>query len=179
MAPSILSCVVFSLPSEFIECHRNIYKITNVPKYRSFQYRILQRSLVTNVQLYKWDISTNELCYFCENEKETVLHLLFSCPEVQKMWREFIQLIRDRHGEIEIIISPASVLLNTITENTKYRVVNFMCLIVKQYIYSQRCLKSNLNIFGLKRHISKIENLEKYIAIKNQKSCIHSRKWLC
>ena len=33
--------------------HINIYRTTNVPKYRSFQYRLLQRALVTNIQLEK------------------------------------------------------------------------------------------------------------------------------
>ena len=41
---------------EFGRLHLNIYKVTNVTKYRSFQYRLLQRGLVANIQLQKWGL---------------------------------------------------------------------------------------------------------------------------
>ena len=49
---------------DFVKKHMNIYRGTNVAKLRSFQYRLLQRGLVTNVQLSKWGIKSNCLCYF-------------------------------------------------------------------------------------------------------------------
>ena len=39
-----------------VECVRNIDWITNVPKLRSFQYKLRQGALVTNVQLHRWKI---------------------------------------------------------------------------------------------------------------------------
>ena len=59
----------------------------------------------------------------------------------------------------------------------KNHVVNFLCLIVKQYIYRQRCLDKKLSWFECKGIISQVENIEKYIAIKNGKLNIHNRKW--
>ena len=55
---------------DFAQSHCKIYKVTNVTKYRSFQYRLLQRGLVTNIQLYKWDIVEDNLCTFCHQEVE-------------------------------------------------------------------------------------------------------------
>ena len=53
----------------FGKMHKEIYGLTNVAKYRSFQYRLLQRSLVTNVLLYKWGIKVSDSCSFCGHEK--------------------------------------------------------------------------------------------------------------
>ena len=35
----------------FLVCFKDLYKVSNVPKYRSFQYRLLQRAIVTNIHL--------------------------------------------------------------------------------------------------------------------------------
>ena len=54
---------------------------------------------------------------------------------------------------------------------------NFICLIAKQYIYCQRCVRLDLNVQGLLRKINYIRNIEKYIAIKNNKLHVHQAKW--
>ena len=40
--------------TDFAASHMDIYRITNVTKFRSFQYRLLQRGVITNVHLQKW-----------------------------------------------------------------------------------------------------------------------------
>ena len=42
-------------------------------------------------------------------------------------------------------------------------VKNFICLVVKQYLYRQRCRKKSLNVNQLKFFIYSIQNIEKYI----------------
>ena len=65
---------------EFSDYHKDIYRITNIPKYRSFQYRILQRAVVTNINLEKWGIIPSNACTFCRNQPETLLHIMiFLC----------------------------------------------------------------------------------------------------
>ena len=50
---------------------KNKKKLTNVPKLRSFNYRILQRGPTTAVQLFKWGLEENDRCQFCGIEIET------------------------------------------------------------------------------------------------------------
>ena len=38
---------------EYVHTFLDIYRTSNVAKLRSFQYRLLHRALITNVQLYK------------------------------------------------------------------------------------------------------------------------------
>ena len=59
----------------------------------------------------------------------------------------------------------------------KNHVVNFMCLILKQYIYRQRCFKKPLSFEELKMEFQRTENIEKYIAQKNDKMYRHEFKW--
>ena len=160
---------------DFRDAHRDIYKVTNVPKYRSFQYRLLQRGLVTNIQLFKWDIKESENCYFCGRDRETISHLLFLCPIVKELWDQVFMFIREKY-QVKLEVSTSTVLLNTVYDR-KNHVVNFMCLVTKQYIYSQRCLNKQLNFAELKGKFRNLQNIEKYIAIKNQRLLAHEKKW--
>ena len=44
---------------------------------RTLQYRILTRTLTTNVLRNKWDKTISYLCTQCKEQKETVFHLFF------------------------------------------------------------------------------------------------------
>ena len=149
---------------DFGKLHREIYGITNVAKYRSFQYRLLQRALTTNIQLYKWGISETELCYYCNTERETISHLLYWCPKVMAFWLEVISYVKDRFN-VQIDLSIGSIITNRIYSK-RGKVINFIVLLAKQFIYKQKCMKSNLNMWAFKRVLCHVESVEKYIAIK-------------
>ena len=157
--------------------HKDIYRVTNIPKFRSFQYRLLQRGIVTNVLLYKWKIIETETCSFCKEQKETILHLMCRCSKVQELWRQVWTYIKDRFDVQIIDTSDKAIIFNEIVKNRKDHVVNFICLITKQFIYRQKCLKKEIHFPILKAYIHQIESVEKYSAIKNQKLSIHQKKW--
>ena len=159
----------------FGKIHRDIFRVTNIPKYRSFQYRLLQRALVTNIQLKAWGVLQTDQCTFCGKESETVLHLLVECGEVEGIWRDFGNYIVQEYGVVTQL-SPVDIVLNQIVKTN--HVVSFLCLIVKQYLYSTRCLKQKLSFGVLKSKMSQIQAIEKYIATKNDRLSVHNKKWL-
>ena len=55
--------------------------------------------------------------------------------------------------------------------------LNALGLAVKHYIYRQRCVKKNLVFNELKTILTNMQNMEKYIAIKNDKLTVHIKKW--
>ena len=59
---------------DFYRAVRNIYLYTNVPKLRSFQYRLLQRALVFNKDLYRWNMK--ETCLLRTAWRNTWTHFL-------------------------------------------------------------------------------------------------------
>ena len=154
----------------------DIYKITNIPKLRSFQYRLLHNSIITNAHLFRWKMLSNNLCSFCQEEKETTIHLLCECTIVENLWKKLSVYFNDRWLLDEISLSTSNILLNRISD--RIHPVNFLCLVTKQYIYRQRCLKQDLNINELLSIFNSIENMEKYIAVKNNNLVKHSKKWL-
>ena len=155
---------------------RDIYKVTNIPKYRSFQYRILLRGLVTNIHLNKWKITDSNLCSLCKTEIESVTHLLCDCIEIKPLWDKIAEYIEERFSIGTSTLNVTNILFNKIVP-MKSHAVNFICLIAKQYIYSQKCLGKAITFPGLLSKIKSVENVEKYIAVKNGKINVHVKKW--
>ena len=60
---------------EYIEAVLNIKRITNHPKIRSFQYRMLQGAIILNKHPYRWKIMQDNLCTFCKKEKNCATSL--------------------------------------------------------------------------------------------------------
>ena len=161
---------------DFAARHKEIYRITNVPKYRSFQYRILQRGIVTNIQLYKWNITESSLCFFCQAQVESLTHLFYHCPHTAQLWEQIIKYLEEKFGRQQWNITPTTVIFNQIVPK-KYRAINFICLFTKQYLYKTRCLGKNIVFQQWEAQINNIENMEKYIAIRSGKLSQHLRKW--
>ena len=122
---------------------KSIYVVTNNNKYRSFQYRLINRALILNIHLFRWGMVDSNKCSFCNLHKETILHIFVECEVVKNFWNQltpFFNSINDTnhvYGSYEIIF-------NRICQNPRH-IKNFLCLIVKQYIYAQRCLGKKLS----------------------------------
>ena len=62
---------------EFLKSFTNINRTTNITKLRSFQYRLLQRGLVTNIHLHKWKIKDSPSAgYAKRNQRRSFTFLL-------------------------------------------------------------------------------------------------------
>ena len=160
---------------DYMKCFRDIDRVTNVAKFRSFQYRLLHRSLITNIHLHKWGIINSPLCSFCNSEVETTMHIMIWCPKVAHLWIH-MELFMMQYSTKQIDFSPKNVITNQIITQTTH-VKNAMCLFIKQFIYKQRCQKAELCIKECERYIRSIENNEKYYAVKNNRLSKHLRKW--
>ena len=72
------------------------FKITLDKKLREFQYKILHRICYTNVMLFKFGLSKTPLCYFCNEELETLEHFLFHCEKVNTFWNEINTILKSQ-----------------------------------------------------------------------------------
>ena len=155
--------------------HTNIRKYTNYTKIRDFQYRLLQRAIVTNIQLKKWGIIESELCTFCNEQPETIIHLLVHCTKVKTMWDHFKEYSSRKYAKY-VELTEEKIITNVFCKPRNH-VVNFIGLLLKQYIYSKRCMKSDLKFEFFLQHLYKIKNIEKYIALKNANDKVYQKKW--
>ncbi len=159
----------------FSSLFENIKGITLCTKLRSFQYRLLNNAVLTNKRLFKMKEVPTELCTFCNTEVETVIHVIWECNIAQHLWNNVTQWVAQKTGK-NVVFSLGNVILNNVTKNP-IDSINMICLIVKQYIYSSRCLKIIPNFKILKQKIVQYHNVEKYLAISKAKLEKHNKKW--
>ena len=154
---------------------KDIYRVTNITKYRSFQYRLLHRALVLNTHLKVWKMRDDSKCTFCESEDETLLHLFVYCQHVQQLWWGIYQYFKLQNME-QLQLNAKGIIMNKIHPKPGH-VTNMICLVTKQYIYRKKCANQKPKMIELKAQIFSIENQEKYIAQKNGKIGKHYAKW--
>ena len=161
---------------EFCSVINNVYKVTNIPKLRSFQYRLLHNSLVFNAHLYRWGLRDNNLCSFCEREKETMIHCLVKCNLVQDLWCRVEHFVNN-YSKDNATFDPTGILFNQVVRRKPKHIKNFVVLVTKQYIYKQKCLNLPLNFTDLKHCVWSLQNKERYIAVKNNHLDKYLLKW--
>ena len=157
------------------QAFKNIDKSTNSSKLRSFQYRLLNRALVTNAHLYRWKIKESNNCTFCKKEKETIEHLYGHCDYTNQFLLDVIDLCKQYTTE-PATFTVANLVLNKVFGRPMC-VANTIILNAKQYIYRKKCKEEGLSISEFKKEIVNLESMEKYIAVKNDKFVKHLKKW--
>lgn len=140
-----------------------------------FQYRTLCKKILTNVYFAKFDPNTNENCTFCSLEKETILHLFYSCTKVKQIWKALKRWVKHFYS-LEITFSAANILLLRY-KGRMSKLINTLFLITRFYIYRCKAQNSRLNFSDLAVDFVRHKNIEKHIAYKNDKLYRYARKW--
>ena len=154
---------------EMIKMTRDINKTTICVKLRSFQYRMLMNAIVTKTRLYRYNITQNNRCTFCEIDRESIKHLFFECPHSQILWR----YVEDRY---KCTLTYSMIVTNSAIINPKHP-LNTVILIVKYYIYSTKCKQQRVSVTGCKNFIVNYINIEESLAKDTNKLDLHKNKW--
>ena len=155
---------------------KSLYNTTNLAKYRSFQYRLIHRAVILNTHLHRWRIKNTNLCTFCNREAETYVHLFVMCPIVKSLWIKTEQFMTDSLPGPEIVFNPKTIIFNQFVDDAK-NIKNFVCLLLKQYIYRKRCYSQLPNFYEFKSMVLETRSVEFYIAKKNNQERKHFLKW--
>ena len=70
----------------------------------------------------------------------------------------------------------STVMSNRIIDNAR-NIKNFICLLLKQYIYRKRCFKEKPTFQEFKQIVWQTKNIENFIAVKNNQLAKHVKKW--
>ena len=160
---------------EFQKLYINVQKITLSDVLREFQYKILTRSLTTNRKRHIWDRDVSPLCTMCNQRVETIIHLLVECEEVKKLWYGLERWI-DHFMKIKVTFTPEIIIFNKY-QGKQSELMNTLVLIMKRYVYVQKCKKKTLSFQGYISHILYVKRIESFIAFRKQKSTKHDKKW--
>ena len=90
----ILKIYAETFQLEWEKVHSLFFKITLDTKLREFQYKILHRICYTNVTLFKFVLSKTPLCYFCNEELETLEHNPLSLRNT--FWNELNTILKSQ-----------------------------------------------------------------------------------
>ena len=152
--------------ADYIKSITKINRLTNVVKLRSFQYRLMLGSTITNVNLFHFGIKDTKLCTFCNVENETKQHLFYECDSIVSILHWFNEFIEQNLS-----------MTTWITSNLGYPILNTLSLIAKYFVYTKKCLNERPELAAFLAQVKQIKNLEERIARQKDKLAIHERKW--
>ena len=116
-------------------CFQNINKSTTIIKYRDFQYRLLHNTILTNNRLWHMKIAPTNKCDFCQEEVETIIHLLCNCKEVKNFWTEIAKYVQEMYHE-DLEISILAIIPHITTHHvSEFNYHNVTKIVAKQHLY--------------------------------------------
>ena len=170
--------IVPLLQQEYQKAFQNLYKVTNITKYRDFQYCLLVCNIYTNNKLYHWNIVNSKQCDYCELEKQMVTHLLYNCPVTLQKWEEFEVYVHSKMPQVNgtLEINCKNVILNLIHPKPMH-VINFLALVLKQHIFAMKCMAEKVEFAEVLAKYKRLQNIERYNA--GVTNCVrkHESKW--
>ena len=92
------------LTDKYSETSINWEKVYSLPfrttldsKLREFQYKILHNIVFTNDKLFRFGLSQSPNCTFCNEEPESIEHLLSRCKVPSEFWKDVLSWLKDKH----------------------------------------------------------------------------------
>ena len=154
--------------NEYCTAFRRFYKITKITKLRDFQYRLLLNKLVFNCDLRAWGKRTSANCQFCNLATENFQHLFLDCKFTKRLWNWL---------RTKTKFDPCNNIQNFILNSSGNCTIDLITIVVKQYIYRCKCLKSKPNITGMRKEIMLNYNIDYCISKEEHKCKDHHRRW--
>ena len=90
-------------------------------------------TLLSLEKLMKCNLSETEICSFCFETRESLVHLFFHCPHVLLIWFQVAHCLQTKCN-IDFVISPEICILGVLT-GQYFNILNTLIVIVKYFIY--------------------------------------------
>ena len=118
-----------------------LFKLPNVicsePKMLSFQYKILNRFITCNYNLYLWNVSTSQYCDDCQ-KVDTIEHFFFYCNSVTSFWEKVRELILEAF-QVKIDLTVLEFLGGIpCVKGSLLCQINFVILYSKWFVYTYK-----------------------------------------
>ena len=123
--------------------YKNNYQSVIETSLRSFQYQILTRTIPTNKFLARCNLANSDICWYCQENTETIEHLFWLCPVVKTFWFQLLDAIG---ASTEIRSSMKDKLCSWGADGPNKDTLNFIFTVVKKYVYNTKCKERSLNI---------------------------------
>ena len=116
----------------FSLCH----KVTQEAQLKWFQTRLLHRLLPTQKYLHLCKLVDSPVCNFCNQEIQTISHMLYDCTSICQFWTDIQEILKDKCQHFNNLSLDKELILFGIKKNTETdKILNFIILHAKFYIY--------------------------------------------
>ena len=163
---------------EFIECFRNINRLTNYSKLRGFQYRLLNNAIILNDRLMLWNIKSTDKCSNCNSDRETALHFFVECKAAKTVYG-WAQCYLEKTCNIKIDstqLKPDQIIYNKSAQKP-VGIIEALILMSKYYLYRSKCLQQKINHVLYNSFIEDCRKCEYYNAKTTGSVCKYYKKW--
>lgn len=138
------------------------HHVTMNTKLVTFQFQILHRILSTNSKLFVFKLLDTELCSFCHETKETIIHLFCECQHVRNIWIVLKQKLAELCG-VDVCFNEQTVIFGYNRKTSvNYRAINLLILLAKRFIYIYRCQYTLPNVKSLFEYIKYFRCIDIY-----------------
>ena len=141
-----------------------------------FKFKFLHRRIATNSFLFKIKFSDTDLCCFCQNAQETVIHLFWDCPVTNVFWKNIQNFLISVN-----LIQTSRVLRKTVClgldEEKGGILVNHCLLLARYYIFSCKFNNTKPLILEYLYQIKSNLQLEKQISVTIGMQKAFEKKW--
>ena len=165
-----------TVPLNWKEIYSLPFKVALDTKSREFQYKILNKYLVTNTFLKKIGKTDSSACSFCGVADESLEHLFVTCHFTATLWEELIIWCNNKNIKVQLL-SIVDIFFGDWQRKDDLVLLNHIILIAKQYIYYCRINNSKPLFNVLLVRIKSVYLLECQISKRKTKKQAHSLKW--
>ena len=167
---------LYNVCLEWKEIYSLPFKVTLDTKSREFQYKVLNRYLVTNTFLKKIGKIDSSACSFCGVNDEFLEHLFVTCLFLATLWEELVMWCNNINIKVESL-SAVDIIFGDWQRKEDFLLLNHIILIAKQYTYYCRINNSKSLFNVLLVRIKSVYLLECQIPTWKNKRQAHSLKW--
>ena len=148
------------------------FQTTLESKTREFQYKIRNCIVFTNEKLSRIGLVASPICSFCQEETESVEHLLFSYKKSFEFWKHVLSFLRDNDINIASITN-SGLIFGKFDILNDFILINHILLLGKYYIYCRKCQNSLPTLRGFIAKTRRVYNMELHIAREKNKLQSH------
>ena len=124
------------------------------------------------MDLYEWKLIKNSKCTWCQEEDETMIHIFWESDTTKRCLRVFQELCAKNC--ININFNVCACIFNRDHDN-KHHIINFVSILLKQFLYKNRCKGITPNSGVFLRELEYLYNIE----MANAKLCNRWEKCQC
>ena len=157
------------------EVHHVPFKTTKDPNLQYFQYKFIHFLIPTNTFLCKIKKKNSDICFFCNEEHENILHLLWDCSKVKLFWNNIIIWLNSTFYN-PVTLSCKDICFSLILGKA---LISFIIILAKKFIFNNKCKEVPLlSITAFKEFVYSYFKTEKAIAIRNGSLDDLNKKWV-